>query len=97
MTDAYRGSPPCTLFPTSREHPEVKCSYVLEKHVFSREHEELKNHIVYVEKVCLLFLMQGFQKHCGRKHADFYLADFIGDTPIKHYDLGTNFEVAIQP
>ena len=41
--------------------------------------------------------MQGFQKHCGRKHADFYLADFIGDTPIKHYDLGANFEVATQP
>ena len=95
MTDAYRGSPPCTIFPTSREHPEIKCSYVQEKHVFSRERGELKNHIVYVEKVLLAVSDAGISKALRSEACSFYLADFIGDTPIKHYDLGTNFEVAI--
>ena len=81
MTDEYRGSPPRTIFPTSREHSEIKCSYLQEKHVFSRERGELKNHIVYVEKVLLAVSDAGISKALWSEACRFYLADFIGDTP----------------
>ena len=83
MTDSYRGSPTCTIFPTSREHPEIKCSYVLEKHVFSREHEELKNHIVYVEKVLLAVSDAGISKALRSEACRFLLSRFYWGYPHK--------------